>query len=84
MNDNETHLRVVETKVDEGKRALIEYLREAIEMVEGLDVVGIQISLVKADGDLITITSESDQRHLMVAAAAYQLFDIISAGSQHR
>ena len=82
MNDNETRFRVVESNVSDQKKALLNYLRDAMEVVENTDVAGIQISIVRADGDVITITSESNARHLMVAAAAYQLFDVIAAGAR--
>lgn len=83
-NDNGPTLRVVDNQHNETKRSLIGYLREAIGLVENTDVVGIQLSLVRSDGDVITITSESVQRHLMVAAAAYQLFDVIAAGTREK
>lgn len=83
-NDNGPKFRVVDNQMDDTKRALINYLRDAMEIVENSDIAGIQISLVRTDGDVITITSESNQRHLMVAAAAYQLFDVIAAGTREK
>lgn len=75
-NDNTPKLRLVEDTKDENKRIIIGFLRTAIEAVEQEDCIGVMISLVKADASIMNICSDTNQRHLMVAAAVYQLLDI--------
>lgn len=78
-NDNTPKLRLVEGATDDGKRTLIGFLRTAIEAVEQEDCVGVMISLVRADGSIMNICSDTEHRHMMVAAAVYQLLDITGA-----
>ena len=73
-NDNKHGFRVVES--DEKKRELIGFLKSAIELVEKEDCIGIMISVVKENGNLVNIISGIEKRHMMVSAALYQLFDV--------
>lgn len=73
-NDNKHGFRVVET--DENKRELIGFLKSAIELIEKEDCIGVMISVVKENGDLVNIVSGTEKRHMMVSAALYQLFDV--------
>lgn len=80
-NDNKTEpgkptLRVVGNETSEAKKELISHLRSAIELVEKEDCIGVMVSLVRSNGDLINIISGTEHRHMMVAAALYQLLDV--------
>lgn len=73
-NDNKPGLRVVES--DASKREFIGLLKSAIDLVETESCIGVMISVVKDNGDLVNIVSGTEKRHIMVSAALYQLFDV--------
>lgn len=84
MNDNKSGLRVVEkVELSEQKRDLISSLRRAIEVVEQEDCVGVTISVIKENGDIVNIASSTENRSVMVAAALYQLLDIAGVADRN-
>lgn len=76
-NDNKPTLRVVPTETDEHTKELLAYLRTAVEHVEKGQTLGIMISMVQTDGAIVNMVSSSNERHKLVAASVYQLFDIV-------
>ena len=78
-----TPLRVVggteaepQDATSETTREILGRLRDAIEHVQSRECHGIMMSIVNADKSITNIYSAFDQRHIMVAAAVYQLLDI--------
>lgn len=83
-NDNKPSLRVVNNskELTEKQRELIELLRSAIAYVEDGEFDSLTLSLVKTDGDILSIASSSEHRHNMVAATVYQLFDLVNSNAK--